>query len=112
MELNKREVFIDLKFKGFLSHEDPFNYANHDEVTTRLTNQSLNQLIVTEGLAVERNREERRTSDLIYHLEIMAALEELRKYRDAVNVNQLKLLPCPACGSEAHFDPIRQGGTA
>lgn len=74
--------------------------------TQRLTNESLNQLIAIESLAVERNREERRTSDLIYHLEVMAALEELREYRDAASAAQLKLLPCPFCGSEAHFDSV------
>ncbi|EHL6593204.1 Lar family restriction alleviation protein [Salmonella enterica] len=73
-------------------------------IKQRLTSESLNQLIAIESLTVERNREERRTSDLIYHLEVMAALEELREYKDAASVSQPQLLPCPFCGSEAHFD--------
>lgn len=75
-------------------------------IMQRLTNESLNKLIATESLTVERNREERRTSDLIYHLEVMAALEELRECRDAASASQPKLLPCPFCGSEAHFDSV------
>ncbi|HGP0312933.1 TPA: hypothetical protein ACLE2D_003709 [Citrobacter freundii] len=51
-------------------------------IKQRLTSESLNQLIAIESLTVERNREERRTSDLIYHLEVMAALEELRERRE------------------------------
>lgn len=77
-------------------------------IKQRLTSESLNQLIAIESLAVERNREEQRTSDLIYHLEVMAGLEELREYRDAPQASQLKLLPCPFCGSEAHFDSVSE----
>ncbi|HEF0124954.1 TPA: Lar family restriction alleviation protein [Citrobacter youngae] len=75
-------------------------------IMQRLTNESLNKLIAIESLTVEMYREERRTSDMIYHLEVMAALEELREYRDAASVSQPKLLPCPFCGSEAHFDSV------